>query len=147
MKKIGGPRPALDAEAVAAFQRAVDEQRSEKQDTFPGLISAYRQSRAWKELAPSTRKVWCGILSKIEAKWEHTSVKLWSDPRMVAKVVGWRDSMADTPRAADNGVTVLRSLLEWARLRGRVTVNVASGIPSLYKGGQSFRNPVDSRGS
>lgn len=135
MRQEGGPRPALTAEAVAAYQRIMDEQRQEKLDRFPGLIASYRQSKAWAALAPSTRKVWGGILNRIEEKWKDTSVKLWSDPRMVAKVVQWRDRMADTPRAADNGVTVLHHLLEWARLRGRVTINIAAGIPSIYEGG------------
>lgn len=58
------------------------------------------------------------------------------DRRMVAKVVAWRDSRAETPRAADIGVTVLRGLLEHGRLRGRVTMNVAANIPQLYRNGQ-----------
>jgi integrase len=135
MRQEGGPRPALTADAVAAYQRIMDEQRQDKLDRFPGLISSYRQSKAWAALAPSTRKVWGGILNRIEEKWSDTSVKLWSDPRMVAKVVAWRDSMAETPRAADNGLTVLHHMLEWARLRGRVTINIAAGIPSIYEGG------------
>jgi len=54
---------------------------------------------------------------------------------MVSKVMAWRDSRAGTPRAADIGVTVLRALLEYGRLRGRVTTNVAVKIPTLYRGG------------
>ena len=47
----------------------------------------------------------------------------------------WRDERAATPRSADMGITVLRELLKFGRLRGRVRVNVAEGIPHLYKGG------------
>ncbi|MBB5708448.1 integrase [Sphingopyxis panaciterrulae] len=54
---------------------------------------------------------------------------------MVRKVLAWRDSRAETPRAADMGVTVLRSLLEFGRLRALVTNNVASDIPKLYRNG------------
>jgi hypothetical protein len=54
---------------------------------------------------------------------------------MVAKVVAWRDSRAATPRGADIGVMVLRELLKFARLRGRVSINVATEIPTLYRGG------------
>lgn len=134
MKAEGERRPSLIPEAIEAYQRAVSAEGHARQDKWPGLIAAYQRSEAWKRLAPSTRKVWGGILGKIEAKWKDTRVRLWSDPRMVAKVVAWRDSMAATPRAADNGVTVLRALLQWARLNGRVTVNVATGIPALYEG-------------
>jgi len=53
---------------------------------------------------------------------------------MVRKVVQWRDSRADTPRAADNGVLVLRTILSFARLRGDLGVNVAEAVPRIYKG-------------
>jgi integrase len=55
---------------------------------------------------------------------------------MKAKVVTWRDSRAATPRGADLGVMVLRELLKFGVLRGRVLMNVAEGIPTLYKGGR-----------
>jgi hypothetical protein len=48
--------------------------------------------------------------------------------------------MAATPRAADIGVTVLSRLLEWGRLRARVRVNVAAGIPQLYRGATAPRS-------
>jgi integrase len=54
---------------------------------------------------------------------------------MVAKVVAWRDSRAATPRSADIGVMVLRELLKFGRLRGRVSINVATEIPTLYREG------------
>ncbi|SDD89260.1 Phage integrase family protein [Sphingomonas sp. YR710] len=60
---------------------------------------------------------------------------VFNDPRMKAKIVAWRDSRAATPRAADMGVTVLKSLLAFGELRGKVITNVARGIPSLYRGG------------
>jgi integrase len=53
---------------------------------------------------------------------------------MVAKVMKWRDERAATPRSADMGITVLRELLKFGRLRGRVRINVAEGVPHLYKG-------------
>jgi integrase len=54
---------------------------------------------------------------------------------MVAKVVAWRDSRAATPRSADIAVMVLRELVKSGRLRGRVSINVATNIPTLYRGG------------
>jgi hypothetical protein len=83
---------------------------------------------------PNTRDTWTVPLARIEDKWGRLPVELWNDPRMVGKVVAWRDSLAATPRAADIGVTVLSRLLEWGRLRARVRVNVAPGIPQLYRG-------------
>jgi integrase len=54
---------------------------------------------------------------------------------MVRKVVQWRDSRAATPRAADIGVLVLRTILSFARLRGEIAVNVAEAVPRIYRGG------------
>ena len=54
---------------------------------------------------------------------------------MTPKIVAWRDTRAATPRSADIGVTVLRTMLDFARLRGWVSINVAANIPTLYRGG------------
>ncbi|MDF1835942.1 MAG: tyrosine-type recombinase/integrase [Alteraurantiacibacter sp. bin_em_oilr2.035] len=75
-------------------------------------------------------------MNLIEERWGEVPLVVWNDPRMVAKVVAWRDSRAKTPRAADIGVQTLRALLEFGRLRGHVSINVANGIPSLYRTGQ-----------
>ena len=61
---------------------------------------------------------------------------MWNDARMIAKVVAWRDSRADTPRAADIGVMVLRTLLKYGRPRGRVVLTVAVDRTTLYRNGQ-----------
>jgi integrase len=53
---------------------------------------------------------------------------------MVQKVVQWRDSRANTPRAADVGVSVLRTILSFARLRGEIAINVAEAVPRIYRG-------------
>jgi hypothetical protein len=57
------------------------------------------------------------------------------DRRFRADIMAWRKSMADTPRKADYHVTVLRALLGWGRVQGQLALNVADGIPNLYKGG------------
>ena len=38
-------------------------------------------------------------------------------------------------QSPDMGITVLRELLKFGRLRGRIRINVAEGVPLLYKGG------------
>ena len=128
-----GPRkPALTPEALQAYQEA---RAPKPASSIAGLILSYRKSDEWKRLADTTRRNWGPVLDKIEAKWGATPLSIWSDPRMVVKVIEWRDTASATPRAADYRVGVLRSLLEWARLRGKVTVNVAAKIPQLYDGG------------
>lgn len=147
----GGPQVAR-RESVArpklttAELRAVTEVRESATRPDPRtLLSLIRDWRSespnrpsspeWSALALGTQKTWGSQLNAIEEKWGQTPLSLWSDPRMVAKVVAWRDSRAATPRAADLGIMVLRELLKFGRLRGRVSINVATDIPTLYRGG------------
>ncbi|UAK24377.1 tyrosine-type recombinase/integrase [Sphingomonas nostoxanthinifaciens] len=147
----GGPRimtwdgpvkPKLTKDALAAYAAATEGATKAKGDTLTAAIIGWRgragepdsASPEWKKLAENTKRVWGLALDQIDAKWGKHPIKLWNDPRMVADVVGWRDARAKTPRAADIGITVLAQLLQWCRLRAKVTINVAADIPTLYAG-------------
>lgn len=131
----GGTQPKLSRELRAAIKQAREEAADLGRATIGGLIRDWRRSPEWRALADTTKHTWDTALVRIDGKWGETPLALWNDPRMVSKAVAWRDSLSATPRAADIGVTVLSRLLEWGRLRARVQVNVASGIPNLYGGG------------
>ena len=132
-----GPRPArLTDEDLAKIIAAKESPSRPDPTTFQSLIRSWRISPEWAAFAPTTRKTWGSALLLVEDKWGLSPLAVWNDPRMVAKVMVWRDSRAATPRAADIGVTVLRALLEHGRLRGLVTINAASNIPHLYRNGQ-----------
>lgn len=139
----GAARPRLSSDTLKAIVAAREADRSADPTTLLSLIREWRSqdparpsSPEWTALAASTKKTWGSALDRIEEKWGATPLVVWNDPRMVAKVVAWRDTRASTPRAADIGVTVLRALLEFGRLRGRVTFNAAANIPQLYRNGQ-----------
>lgn len=88
-------------------------------------------SPEWNKLAATTKKTWGAALDAIEAKWGEVPLAVFNDARMRAKIVEWRDSRASTPRGADIGVTVLRALLKFGTLKGKVLINVADSIPAL----------------
>lgn len=141
----GGPRimcvesackPKLSNAALALLHVANEARQQVKQHTIAGLVRVWRRSPEWAQLADSTRKTWSSQLTAIEKKWGLTPLALWNDPRMVRKIMEWRDSRSSTPRAADLGVMVLRTLLEFGRLQASVTINVAVSIPTLYRGAQ-----------
>lgn len=140
-KRVGGPYPSLTHEELRGFQQAVEARWQPEPGTLFALARRWRgdgkntASREWKSLQPSTQVTWGRQLDLVEAKWGDTPLSLWSDHRMVPKIVGWRDSRGDTPRSADIGITVLKALLDFGRLRGDVSINVAANIPRLYKGG------------
>jgi len=132
----GGGKPVLTATELKAAITAIERQNKPDETTLKSLIRDWEQSPEWKRLADSTRKTWSSQVKAIEDRWGQTPLSLWSDTRMTSKIVAWRDLRADTPRAADLGVMVLRELLKFGRLRGRVQINAAEGIPTLYRGGQ-----------
>jgi integrase len=129
----GGPKPRLSRELQDAAKDA-RARATTSDETIGGLVRAWRRSPEWEALAASTRRSWSTWTARIEAKWGKVPLEVWNDPRMVGKVIAWRDSHGGTPRSADEGVKVLSRLLEWARLRARVRINAAAGIPQLYRG-------------
>jgi integrase len=135
MKHVGPKKPKLDAAAHDKIAAAIKEANGPNPALLVSLIHEWRASPEWKNLADGTRRVWSGHLDLIEGRWGSKPLSVWDDARMVAKVVKWRDERSETPRSADIGVTVLRELLKFSRLRGRVKINVAEGVPNLYKGG------------
>lgn len=137
MKHEGPRKPNLTAEASRRLADALASKDAPDATRFRSVIRAWQRSEAWKALAPGTRKTWIRHVDRIEAKWGDVPIGVWNDSRMTAKVVKWRDELADKPRTADIGVTVLVALLKWARLHGEgITINAAADIPGLYKGGQ-----------
>lgn len=140
-KRIGGKEPVLSPDEHRAYQEAVAADHSPPPGTLLSLAREWRgngqdiASHEWKSLQSSTRTTWGRQLDLIEAKWGDTPLSFWSDKRMIAKVVAWRDSRSETPRSADIGITVLKALLDFGHLRGKVAINAAANVPRLYKGG------------
>jgi hypothetical protein len=144
LKREGKTKPILLAGEVRAILDACNQQRDRhaEDNSLRSMIRAYRSrdpnrpsSPEWEKLSAGTKKTWGSALDLIEQKWGQTPLTIWNEPRMKAKVVGWRDSRSKTPRGADIGITVLGALLKFGMLRGLVEINVASGIPSLYRNG------------
>lgn len=136
-------KPSLSPREWKIIMKALEERRGVDPTTLMSLIREWRSGDAdrpsspeWTALAPGTKRTWGSALDLIEKKWGSLPLEVFNDPRMAGKIVAWRDSRAATPRAADIGITVLRSLLEFGRLRGRLAINVASNIPTLYRNGQ-----------
>ena len=135
MKAIQPRKPFLTAEAHAKIAEAIQAANRPDPTTLLSLIHEWRTAPEWKRLAHGTRRVWGGHLDLIDTRWGSKPISVWDDYRMVGKVMKWRDERAATPRSADMGITVLRELLKFGRLRGRIRINVAEGVPLLYRGG------------
>jgi integrase len=135
MKATQPKKPVLPPAAHALLAEVLVAKNCPDPKTLHSIIHDWRCSPEWKGLADSTRRVWGGHLDLIEKRWGDKPISVWDDPRMIGKVMKWRDERAATPRTADIGVTVLRELLKFGRFKGRIKINVADGIPKLYEGG------------
>lgn len=102
-----------------------------------GLIVAYRESPAWKNLAPSTQAQWRRWLDQIHADFGDLSLKAMASKGARALVLEWRDCYADRPRTADYAMQVLSRLLSWAMDREMIERNVAEGVTGLYRADRS----------
>ena len=134
MKAVQAKKPILTAEAHARIAEAIRTTNCPAPTTLLSLIHEWRAAPEWRNLAEATRRTWGRHLNLIDIRWGDKPIAVWDHPRMVAKVMKWRDERSASPRSADIGVAVLRELLKFGRLRGRVRINVAEGVPHLYKG-------------
>ena len=135
-RREGGGRPVLTPAEVRAALDAIERNATPDNKTLSALVREWERSPTWNGLAISTKKTWTSYVKQIIERWGQTPLSVWNDPRMKAKVVRWRDERAATPRGADLGVMVLRELLKFGCLHGRILINVAEGIPNLYRNGQ-----------
>ena len=67
------------------------------------------------------------------AEFGKARLKVFEDRRMRSDIINWRDNWRHQPRTADKVIVMLGTLLSWAMLRGLVGINVAHGIPLIYK--------------
>ncbi|MCJ2180823.1 tyrosine-type recombinase/integrase [Novosphingobium album (ex Hu et al. 2023)] len=134
-------RPRLTPADIARIAELQAADRTLPTSTCAGAIMAFKRSKYWRDLAPSTQKTWGIALDRIEAKWEQVPMRVLGDARMKPKVVTWRDGIAETnARGADIAVMVLSMFLEWCALQGLCIGNPAAGIPTVYR--RKDRAPV-----
>lgn len=129
----GGPKPRLTGTIIDAIAKARSELgAAEATGRLASLIAAYKASRQWLGLSPTTRRSWQVWLGRIEDEFGRAKVGAFNDRRIRGDIMDWRDRWADQPRSADMAVQVLSRLLSWAVERGELDRNPTAGIKSLY---------------
>lgn len=134
-KRAGLHKPTLTPAEIREALNAIEALNRPDPRKLVSLIRQWEINPDWTGLSAGTRKTWGSQLRAIEARWGSAPLGIWNDPRMKAEVVEWRDERQDHPRGADIGVTVLYRLLKFGGLMGKIFINVADGIPTLYRGG------------
>jgi len=113
----------------AAYQRLMDDRPRAAlvKGTFAELVSVYKGSSSFKQLADNTRRARAYYLALIEARWGAKPYA--TTPK--AKILEWQDELQDTPGKANQLVASLSALFTFAIKRDLMRVNPCLGIDRL----------------
>lgn len=132
----GGPRltaPVGAPEFMRQYAEAVaSRKRLPASDTIAGLILEYRASRAFRTLAPATRKDHERAFPLIIREFGAAPVAAFADPRIRKDIRQWHERFAHD-RQADKILGTLSRLLSFAVEDGQLTANPAIHVPNRYR--------------
>lgn len=135
-KGRGAPRlysePGSDA-FIKELSAALEGRKVGDKSKISGLITQYRGSGEFGDLAETTRRNRLRWLDRIRDKFGSLSVRQFDRPEIRVDIRKWHRSRKAQPRNADYGLQVLSALLSYAVAEGRLGSNPCIGIPTLYK--------------
>lgn len=137
----GGPRlPGTPGspEFMAAYNAAVADRKTPKDETLAGLVGRFRASPEWAAFADTTKANWAvwpdRICADVDAKdIGGLTFRLLDDRRVKADILDWRDQWGHQPRSADYAMQVLSRVLSFGVSRGLLASNVVAGVSQLYE--------------
>lgn len=97
--------------------------------TVPGLVALYQKSPQWRQLAPSSRRLYSAGLDKLSADLP-TAPAAQVAPSDIRQLF---DDMGETPGMANAFLRTVGSLYKWGRPH-HVTVNPIEGIEPFEQG-------------
>jgi integrase len=98
-------------------------------------LQGYQKSQDFLSLRARTRADYVKQIAKIEQRFGDCPQKALADPRTRGVFLDWRDELALTSkRQADYVWQVLKLMLNWAKDRGKITVNPCEGGGRVYHG-------------
>lgn len=133
----GGPRLIGEPGTpgfIASYYDAQANQRVVDASNMRGLVSTYRASPAFIDLAPTTRKIWHRWLDRVVERFGDYPVALFDRPEKMRPIIRkWREKWAEQPRSADYAIQVLSRVLSHAVELDLIRANPCRGIKTVYK--------------
>jgi integrase len=120
------------ADFWASYDAAVRDRHVPEPGKFRGLVTLYRASPDYQKLAPSTKLKWGPWLDRVATYFGALSIAAFDNPKVRPIIRQWRTKYADTPRAADMGLQVLRAVCTCAVEQGKLAGNPCAGFKALY---------------
>jgi integrase len=134
----GAPRlfstPGSDT-FIRELNEALSSRRSDDDSKISGLVTLYRSSDDFNDLAKTTKRIWLLWLDRIKSYFGDLSVRQFDKPDIRVEIRKWHRTYKATPRAADYGLQVLSKLLSFAAGEGKLASNpcIGAGIQKLYE--------------
>lgn len=138
----GGPRINAEPgtpEFQVTYDEAVNSRRIPDKKAFQSVITRYKASKAYLELAESTRRNWSPWLDRIGDHFGKLSTRQFNRTEKIRPIIRkWRGKYADKPRTADYGMQVLSRVIAYAvDPLGEIDSNPCEGIKQLYSGSRA----------
>jgi integrase len=138
----GGPRLRGEPgspEFIASYNDAIADRKAPDAARFRGLITSYKSSDDYKNLAQSTKRNWSRWLDRIGEHFGELRTAQFDRPDKIRPIIRrWRSRWADKPRSADYGMQVLSRLLSYGvDPLGIIATNPCEGIKQLYSANRS----------
>jgi len=121
------------AEFIASYQEALANRRPTETGKIRGLVTLYKASPEYNDLADSTRRQRARWLDKITIYYGDFPIAAFDRHDRIKPIIRkWRNQYRDTPRTADYAVQVLSALLSFGVNEGRLGANPCIGLKQLY---------------
>lgn len=125
-------------EFQTSYNEAIESRRTPDASRFRALVTLYKASSDFTNLADSTKKEWSPWLDRISAHFGGLRIALFDRPEKIRiDIRKWRSKWADRPRTADYGMQVLSRVLAHGVELGKLGSNPCEGIKGLYEGDRS----------
>ena len=127
--------PEFDAEYRAALAGNHVRKASPSNSSLAWLLARYRETTAWSELSPATRRqrdnIFVGVMATAGSE---PYVRITTDTILAGK-----DRRAATPHQARNFLDAMRGLFRWAHAAKLIKADPAAGVSNpKRKGGDGF---------
>lgn len=137
----GGPRLSGEPgspEFIASYNQAIEDRRTPDKARFRFIVTDYKASADYKNLADSTRDQWGKWLDRIADHFGELRSAQFDRPEKIRPVIRrWRSQWAETPRTADYAMQVLSRVVAHAVELGKIAGNPCEGIKHLYSNDRS----------
>jgi integrase len=138
----GGPRlrgQPGSPEFLASYNEANANRHTTDTGRFKSLVTRYKASADYANLAETTRRNWAPWLDRIAEHFGELRIAQFDRPEKIRPVIRhWRSQWTDRPRKADYALQVLSRVLAYGvDPLGQIAGNPCEGIKRLYSSSRS----------